>query len=155
MARVGCGYWILLGCLLAGLAGINVISGPGILDYILTQSLEKLLLDHEACGMALRLVRGVTDRSIDLLPLMTDLIKTGELLSHANTRENWRQELSVSSKIIDRDTYSDWQAKGRLSALDRAGKEVERHIQETPEVSLASDLAAELEKIIRTGTSVE
>lgn len=48
-----------MGAVLAALAGIDLVAGPGILDYILARSPEKLLLDHEACGMALRLARGI------------------------------------------------------------------------------------------------
>ncbi len=47
------------GALLGALAGIDLVSGPGLLDYLLSQSLEKLLLDHEACRAALRCARGL------------------------------------------------------------------------------------------------
>ncbi len=48
-----------MGATLAALSGINNVSGPGMLDFESCQSLEKLVCDNEACGMALRLVRGV------------------------------------------------------------------------------------------------
>ena len=47
------------GAVLAALSGINSVSGPGMLDFESCLSLEKLLLDDQACGMALRLVEGV------------------------------------------------------------------------------------------------
>lgn len=137
-----------IGAVLAGLAGINVISGPGILDYILSQSLEKLLLDHEACGMALRLVRGISNRNVDLLTLMTDLVKGGELLSHPHTRAHWREELTVASKIIDRNTYNDWKAQGGDSAEIRAAKEVKHRLAKSPLPSLERHQVMELEKIM-------
>jgi trimethylamine--corrinoid protein Co-methyltransferase len=39
--------------LLAALAGVNSVSGPGMLDVLLTFSLPKLLFDNEVCGQAL------------------------------------------------------------------------------------------------------
>jgi trimethylamine---corrinoid protein Co-methyltransferase len=45
--------------LLAALAGVNSVSGPGMLDYVLTFSLEKLVFDNELCGQALHFLRPV------------------------------------------------------------------------------------------------
>jgi len=116
------------GAVLAALAGINMVSGPGILDFILTQSLEKLLLDHEACGMALRLVRGISRREEDALEIVDQLVTTGEFLSSDHTRKHWKEELSIASPLIDRESYGDWKAKGERSALERAHAEVERRL---------------------------
>ncbi|HEX8026293.1 MAG TPA: trimethylamine methyltransferase family protein, partial [Candidatus Limnocylindrales bacterium] len=38
--------------LLAALAGVNSVSGPGMLDFLLVFSLPKLVLDDELCGQA-------------------------------------------------------------------------------------------------------
>ncbi len=116
------------GAVLAALAGINVVSGPGILDFILTQSLEKLLLDHEACGLALRLVRGITSREEDPLELVGRLVASGESLSSSHTRKYWKEELSIASPLIDRESYGDWKAKGERTALERARAEVARRL---------------------------
>ncbi len=48
-----------MGATLAALSGINNISGPGMMDFESCQSLEKLVLDNEICGMVLRLVKGI------------------------------------------------------------------------------------------------
>ncbi len=117
-----------IGAMLGALGGINVISGAGALDYILTQSLPKLLLDHEACGMALRMVRGIEKREEDPVELIGELVRTGEFLSNKHTRKYWKQELSVASPPIDRDSYGDWEAKGGLTALDRARPEVKQRL---------------------------
>ena len=45
------------GALLAAIAGMNSVSGPGMLDYVLTFSLEKLVFDDELCGQALHFCR--------------------------------------------------------------------------------------------------
>ena len=48
-----------IGAVLAGLSGINNISGPGMLDFESCLSLEKLVLDNEICGMTYRLIAGI------------------------------------------------------------------------------------------------
>ena len=117
-----------IGAVLGALAGINVVSGPGILDYLLTQSFEKLVLDHEACGMALRLVGGIARRDEDVADLIEALVAAGEFLSHDHTRRYWREELSVASPVIDRESYGDWEATGSMSARQRAAREVDRRL---------------------------
>ncbi len=115
-----------VGAVLAALAGLNLVSGPGILDYLLTQSLEKLVLDHEACGMALRVARGIACRSEDAAGLIAEVARRGEFLAHEHTRRRWREELSVPGPAIDRLTYGDWEAAGAREARERARAEVER-----------------------------
>lgn len=137
-----------IGAVLAALAGINLVSGPGILDYILTQSLEKLVLDHEACAMALRLTRGIARRGDDAVGLIAELVRRGEFLSHEHTRRHWREELSIPSAVIDRQTYGDWEGAGAKTAAERARAEVERLLAREAEPGLAPDAAAALRGIM-------
>ena len=77
-----------LGAVLAALAGINMVSGPGMLDFESCQSLEKLVLDNEACGMALRLVQGIShDSAGEAVELLRQLVESGSLLGHPHTRD--------------------------------------------------------------------
>jgi len=138
-----------IGAVLASLAGINVVSGPGMLDYILTQSPEKLLLDHEACGMALRLVRGIECRPGDAVKLIAELVSSGEFLSHPHTREFWRGELTVASPLIDRDSYGDWESGGAMSAADRAREQVARLLAKAEPTPLTAEVAGELHHIMK------
>jgi trimethylamine---corrinoid protein Co-methyltransferase len=137
-----------MGAVLAALAGINLVSGPGILDYILTQSPEKLVLDHEACGMALRLVRGLARHDGETVPLFEDLVRTGEFLSHPHTRAHWKRELTVPSAVIDRHTWADWEANGSRSAAERAREEVARRLSREAGSPAPGALAAELDGIM-------
>lgn len=139
-----------LGALLAALAGINVISGAGMLDFLLTQSLEKLLLDHEACGMALRAARGIGVDSFDAAALIGEVVRHGEFLSHEHTRRNWKRELSRPSRAIDRSSHGDWVAGGALRSDERAVGEVERLLREPDADPLPGDVLAELEAIMES-----
>ena len=76
------------GALLAALAGINSVSGPGMLDYTIAFSLPKLLLDDELCGQALHLARAPAPAEEDAaLALARELLRegnctAGELAEH-------------------------------------------------------------------------
>lgn len=137
-----------VGAVLAALAGINMVSGAGALDFILTQSLEKLILDHEACGMALRLTRGITRRDVDLAELFADLVRRGEFLSHPHTRRHWREELSLPSAVIDRATYGDWEAAGARSAEERAREELKRLLARDAEPAIPDATRTALWEVI-------
>ena len=147
------------GALLGALAGIDLVSGPGLLDFLLSQSLEKLLLDHEACRAALRCARGIdttsgaagapsapSTPSDTTLELLADLVRAGELLSHPHTRSRWKEELSIASPLIDRESHGDWEAAGAATAVERARAELERRPR--PGSPLAADAAAELTAIV-------
>ena len=59
--------------LLAALTGVNSVSGPGMLDYVLLFSLAKLVFDDEMCGQALAFVRNVAVREdLPTLDLVRD-----------------------------------------------------------------------------------
>jgi trimethylamine--corrinoid protein Co-methyltransferase len=71
-----------MGALMGALAGINMISGAGMLDFLRAQSLEKLVIDAEIIAMVRRLLRGLEGRNETL---GTTLIRAvghhGEFLS--------------------------------------------------------------------------
>jgi len=137
-----------IGAVLAALGGINVVSGPGMLDFEICQSLEKLLLDHDALSMAHRLVRGIDKHPADTVALLGELVGMSSFLSHDHTRRHWRHELTVASRVIDRDTYGDWEAKGANWAHSRAASEVHRRLERAEPAPLPQDTAGELEKIM-------
>ncbi len=116
-----------MGAMLAALAGINNISGPGMLDFESCLSLEKLVLDNEICGMTLRAIEGITPKEdFPSLPRFTELLKDKHLLISAHTRRYLREEHYFPGPVIDRANRSRWQAEGSLTLRERARKEVER-----------------------------
>ena len=137
-----------IGAVLAALSGINVISGPGMLDFESCQSLEKLVIDNEIAGMALRLVRGITQRDD---PIAIDMLKNvtpeTEFLSTSHTRK-WYKDEHTYPLLIDRDTYGTWTTLGRKSIEERAADEVKRLLSEPSESSLDDALQNELYDIM-------
>ncbi|KKM17662.1 hypothetical protein LCGC14_1673500 [marine sediment metagenome] len=142
------GFEAGMGALLAGLAGINMISGPGMLDFESTQSIEKLIIDNEIAGMVKRLLRGIEDHGT---PFATDILrdyeKTEELLSHPSTLKHFRKELFLPSPIIDRMTRNAWKALGSKSTRKRAREESSKLLEKSPLKPIDNNLATELKNI--------
>jgi trimethylamine--corrinoid protein Co-methyltransferase len=55
-----------IGAVLGALVGINMISGPGMLEFESCFSLEKLAIDADIVGMTKRLVAGMVEREAPL-----------------------------------------------------------------------------------------
>jgi trimethylamine--corrinoid protein Co-methyltransferase len=139
-----------MGALVAALAGANVISGPGMLDFESCQSLEKLVLDNEICGMALRLVRGIEARGDRLGgDLYGDIYDGTHFLTSQETLRCFREELYRPGSVIDRDTYDIWKSQGKKSAWDRACEEVERIVSSHTVEPLPDDSLKALMSIMK------
>jgi trimethylamine--corrinoid protein Co-methyltransferase len=112
---------------LAGvLAGINMISGAGMLDCLACHSAEKLVLDAEVIAAAQRLGRGIEPRGDSLaLGMFARTGLAGEFLKLKETRDLFRQEQHLPSAVIDRGTLGAWQDAGKPDAFARARARVE------------------------------
>jgi trimethylamine--corrinoid protein Co-methyltransferase len=138
-----------MGALMAVLAGVNMISGPGMLDFENAQSLEKLAIDHEICGMALRLARGIEPREGATIPeLMEALLRDGNLLSHPHTLRWFKEEAYYPSKIVDRMTDESSQKQSSRTALARAHDFVEKTLQTHQTAPLDSAVRRGIEGIM-------
>ena len=144
------GFEAGMGALLAGLAGINMVSGPGMLDFESTQSIEKLIIDNEIAGMVKRLLRGVEDHGSPFASeILRDYEEKEELLSHPSTLKYFRKELFLPSPIIDRMTRDTWRKNGSKSARKRA-KEMASKLLEQPSIKpIDQNLVKELDGIAR------
>ena len=71
--------------------------GPGMLDFESCQSLEKLVVDNEICGMALRLVRGhrAAGRTSRPCRCFEELLREKHLLIADHTRKHLREEITL------------------------------------------------------------
>ncbi|MHC1722192.1 MAG: trimethylamine methyltransferase family protein [Aminipila sp.] len=120
------------------LAGIDVISGPGMLDFCNTFSLEKLVIDNEICGMAQRLGKGIEFSEETLsVDLISEMGAFGDYLSTKHTLKWFKKEPYLPSKVIDRTNMNSWYEKGSKSSFDHANEIVEEILNSkvTPELS--------------------
>ena len=143
-----CGFESGIGAILGALAGINMISGPGMLDFESCFNLEKLVIDAEIVGMAKRLVAGIVERET---PLAVDLIRqvghAGNFLANPHTRRWFRKELFIPSEVVDRDFRRNWETKGSKDVVQRAHERAEALIATYQPRDLPTDVAEELSTI--------
>lgn len=140
-----------MGATMAALAGINNISGPGMLDFESCQSLEKLVLDNQICGMMLRLAQGIEPKEdFPAVPIFRELLNEGHLLIAKHTRKHLRDEHFMPGSVIDRANRARWKAEGALTLGERAHTEVNRLLDEYSPTSLSEDIRNELIKLMDT-----
>ncbi len=107
--------------LIGALAGINMISGAGMLDFLACQSPEKLVVDAEAIGMVKRLLAGMMVQTPTLATAMFEGINfKGDFLKQKITRELFAKEQYLPSSVIDRASVRGWQAEGGTDTFTRA-----------------------------------
>jgi len=121
-----CGYESALSSLLCALAGANFIhDAAGLLDFALSVSYEKYVVDNEIIGMVMRAVEGIR---VDEDSLAFDLIKevgpAGHFVAARHTRKYMRTE-HYQPTLSERDNLEEWQAKGKRDTCARARERVE------------------------------
>jgi len=140
----GTGYY------LAALAGINAVSGPGMLYFESCQSLEKVVFDAEACAMARRLAAGMEVREdFPSDALFEELIREQNLLTAEHTLKYWRLDHHIPGPVIDRTQVETGVAPG-TDLRERAHGEVVRHLAayEPPQV-LSPEQLKDAERVMR------
>jgi trimethylamine--corrinoid protein Co-methyltransferase len=110
-----------ISALIGALAGVNMISGAGMLDFLACQSPEKLTIDAEGIAMAKRLLTGIQDHTETLATAMFEGIDfKGDFLKQRVTRELFAKEQYLPSDVIDRNSIRGWQQSGSLDTFARA-----------------------------------
>jgi trimethylamine---corrinoid protein Co-methyltransferase len=109
------------GAFLAALAGVNSVSGPGMLDYVNCFSLEKLAFDDEVVAHAMRFLRPVEVRDdLPTQPLIDELVRDKHLMMSEHTLEHWPEELYLPGPMVDRTNWDQWKGEGEKTLRDRA-----------------------------------
>jgi trimethylamine--corrinoid protein Co-methyltransferase len=140
-----------MGSTLAALSGINSVSGPGMLDFESCQSLEKLVVDNEICGMSYRLLKGIEPREdFPAIALFQELLSERNLLIADHTRRHLREEIGFPGPVIDRSNRTRWQKEGKLTLRQRAAKEVARLIGQSKPSRLPQAAQAELTRLMES-----
>lgn len=136
-----------MGATLAALAGINSISGPGMLDFESCYSHEKLVLDDEICGMVLRMIKGITPKDdFPSRPRFEELLREQHLLISDHTRRFLKDEVYFPGPVIDRANRSRWHEEGSPTLQQRARREVDRIVGSHKPVRLSADVVSEMTK---------
>jgi trimethylamine--corrinoid protein Co-methyltransferase len=139
-----------IGLVLAALARINVVSGPGMMAFENCLSLEKLAIDNEICGMSRRLVRGieVEDMAV-ILDLLNEVGPGGDFLSAGHTMARLRQEQFMPSNIVCRQPVHSWKELGSKDTYTRARAKVRSILQAHATKPMSADSNRLLERTVR------
>ncbi len=138
--------------LLAALAGVNSVSGPGMLDFVLVFSLAKLVFDDEVCGQALHFVRAMEPLGdLPAIDLVNQVMTDQHLIMAPHTLEHWPAELYLPGGVIERDNRENWTKAGAPDTAQRATAEVGRRLAAYRPIETDPAIDAELRRIIRSG----
>jgi trimethylamine--corrinoid protein Co-methyltransferase len=132
------------------LAGINCITGPGMLGFENCQSFEKLVIDNDICGMALRLLKEISFNDETLaLDLISKVGPGGHFLSEKHTLKWFQTEEFMPSTVIDKISKPKWESMGAKDALKRAKEQVDKILSEHHPKPLQQDTEKELDSFIK------
>ena len=138
-----------LTAMIGALAGINMISGAGMLDFLACQSPEKLVMDAEAIGMVKRLLGGMKVQTETLATAMFEGINfKGDFLKQKITRELFAKEQYLPSAVIDRASVRAWQAEGGTDAFSRAKVRTKQLLSEYKRPEMDADKEQELHSMV-------
>jgi trimethylamine--corrinoid protein Co-methyltransferase len=149
-----CGLESAGGAIMAALAGVNMVSSAGMLDFESCQSYEKLIIDAEIIGMAKRLIAGIEVRDEPIaLTLMRQLGHRADYLAQIHTRKWFSEEQYIPSAVIDRSSLDGWQRKGAKTAVERATDRVSQLLAGYQRSPIPDELRAELRNMATTAAA--
>jgi trimethylamine--corrinoid protein Co-methyltransferase len=135
--------------MIGALAGINMISGAGMLDFLACMSIEKLIIDAEAIGMAKRMLKGM---QVQTTPLAADMYEgidfKGDFLKQRLTRQLLKEEQYLPSAVIDRGSIRTWQQMGRSDVYARANTQAQELLNSYQPPDLPPDQVTDLRVMV-------
>jgi len=127
------GYESAITNLLVALAGGNFIhDAAGFLEFCMTASYDKLVIDNEIIGMVMRAVEGI---QVDDETLAFDLIKKsgpgGHYVSSRHTRHFMRTE-QYFTQLSDKEDRPQWEVNGAKDTRTRAAEKAREVLNSQP-----------------------
>ncbi len=143
------GYETALTTLLVALAGGNLIhDAAGFLEFCMTASYDKLVIDNEINGMIMRAVEGI---KVDEETLAFDLLKKvgpgGHFVSARHTRRHMRDE-QYHPQLSNRDNREKWEQTGAKDAKARAADKVRQVLEQPEQPVLPPEIRAQINQEI-------
>ncbi|MBF0224372.1 MAG: trimethylamine methyltransferase family protein [Desulfobacterales bacterium] len=144
------GYESAITNLLVALAGGNLIhDAAGFIEFCMTASYDKLVIDNEIIGMVMRAVEGI---EVNDETLAFDVIKKagpgGHFVSSRHTRRHMRSE-QYQPLLSDRSDRDIWKGNGSKDARARACEKVNEILNGTPTSYIPSEIRERLKTEIQ------
>ncbi|MFO7556987.1 MAG: trimethylamine methyltransferase family protein [Desulfobacterales bacterium] len=143
------GYESAITNLMVALAGGNFIhDAAGFLEFCMTASYDKLVIDNEIIGMVMRAVDGI---KVNDDTLAFDLIKKagpgGHFISARHTRRHMRTEL-YKPRLSDRENRDRWRDEGEKDIRQRAAGKAQEILTKPPLSVIPEDIRARIKQEI-------
>ncbi len=121
------GYESSITNLLCGLAGANFIhDGAGLMEFAMTVSYEKFVIDNEILGMVMRAVEGIkVDDDTIAYDIISQVGPGGNFVTSKHTRKFMRSE-HYQPLLSNRQSREEWEAGGKPVTWERAAEIVKR-----------------------------
>lgn len=133
--------------MVASAGKIDFISGPGMLNFESCQSLEKLAIDNQICGMARRFKHGLELHSSPFgFDAIKEGIEKGDFLTIASTLELYRKEAYYPSSIIDRAPLRSEATVDSQLLVKKVSEEIKNRLNGYCRPEIDADRSKELKK---------
>jgi trimethylamine--corrinoid protein Co-methyltransferase len=135
--------------LMVALAGGNCIhDAAGFLEFCMTASFDKLVIDNEIIGMIMRAVEGI---QVDDTTLAFDVLKKagpgGHFVSSRHTRRYMRSE-QYHPQLSDRNNRDKWESSGAKDTNARATDKVREILNDPAQSVLPQEIRERLKSEI-------
>ncbi len=150
VADMQAGWETGMSALLGALAGVNMMSGAGLLDSAAAFSVEKMVADAEVIAMARKTVEGIArvQDGAFALDALRAVGPGGTFLDSAQTFERFRLDQIQHSPVVDRVTRRTWLAQGKLDTIARARAQTEKLERALEPREMDETLGRALEEIV-------
>jgi len=128
------GYESAITNVMVALAGGNLVhDAAGFLEFCMTASYDKLVIDNEIIGMVMRAVKGIRVNDETLaFELLKETGPGGNFVSTRHTRRHMRSE-QYHPHLSDREDRAKWYAAGAKDARTRATEKVSEILESEPQ----------------------
>lgn len=139
-----------MSALLGALAGVNMMSGAGLLDSAGAFSIEKMIADAEVIAMARKTVEGIgrAEEGTFALAMLQQIGPGGTFLDSEQTFNRFRLDQIQHSPIVDRVTRRTWLAAGKPDTIARSRVQREKIEHELKPRVMDEQLARALQEIV-------
>ena len=135
--------------MLPALAGANIVNGAGVLETILTVSLEQLVIDNEIFGMMFRILRGIrVDNETIAENVISHVGPGGHYLAQEHTKRYYSSEHFIP-RVFDREPRDLWDRSGGKDTITNAKDLAKRLLAEHDTTPLDTQTATELQAILQ------
>jgi trimethylamine--corrinoid protein Co-methyltransferase len=144
------GYESAVTGLMVAMAGGNFIhDAAGFIEFCMTASYDKLVIDNEIIGMVMRALEGIT---VNEETLAYDLIKEvgpgGHFVASRHTRKFMRQE-QYQPQLSDRELRHKWSKDGAKDTRARATEKANQILSQPPKSYISEGVRERLKKEIK------